>query len=221
MAGLEGKAELCLQNIDPEILKRTDVVITTYDVLRSEHKVYSGTATKSKTQAAKQHEDNSGSDDSLLGKSLPKKNAKRAPKAKAKLCALYDIQFWRVVLGTTPRMVFPHSIHANICPDEAQAIKNRTSKTAQGSFALNSKYRWVLTGTPIQVSDTSQHFDNFYRHGPIEQGGRVVFTVPIPSCSSVERLGQLQNYHRKSGQRGKVQECYEKTSCECHDRQLK
>jgi hypothetical protein len=83
-------------------------VITTYDVLRSEHKVHSGLPTKSKTQGPKQNEDNSGSDDSLLGKPLPKK--KRAPKAKAKLCALYEIKFWRIVLGTMLHIVFPKCI---------------------------------------------------------------------------------------------------------------
>ena len=34
--------------------------------------------------------------------------------------------------------------------DEAQAIKNPESQTAQAAFALNAKHRWSLTGTPIE-----------------------------------------------------------------------
>ena len=146
--------EFDLQYKGPEILKRADVVITTYDVLRSEHKVYNGVTAKSKAQSEKQNDDNSGSDDSFLGKSLPKKSAsKRAPRAKAKLCALFEVKFWRIVLGAELLCITFAFADPIPCPDEAQAIKNRTSKAAQSSFDLNSNNRWVLTGTPIQVSD--------------------------------------------------------------------
>ena len=94
--------ELDSWRVDPEILKRADVAITTYEVLRSEHKAYTGVAAKSKAQAEKHSEDDSGSDDSMLGKSLKKKAApKRARKTKAKLCALFEVKFWRIVLGAT------------------------------------------------------------------------------------------------------------------------
>lgn len=49
----------------------------------------------SKSKASK---DDSDSDDSLVGKSIKKKAPpKRA--AKAKLCALFDVNFYRIVLG--------------------------------------------------------------------------------------------------------------------------
>ena len=35
--------------------------------------------------------------------------------------------------------------------DEAQNIKNRKTKAAKAAVALKAKYRWCLTGTPIQV----------------------------------------------------------------------
>ncbi|SCW02040.1 LAFE_0E12838g1_1 [Lachancea fermentati] len=36
--------------------------------------------------------------------------------------------------------------------DEAHVIKNSQSKTARACFSINAKYRWCVTGTPIQNS---------------------------------------------------------------------
>ncbi|KAI1811590.1 SNF2 family N-terminal domain-containing protein [Poronia punctata] len=46
--------------------------------------------------------------------------------------AIHQIRFHRVIL------------------DEAHCIKTRTTMTAKACFALNVKYRWCLTGTPLQ-----------------------------------------------------------------------
>ena len=34
--------------------------------------------------------------------------------------------------------------------DEAHSIKDRRSSTAKAVFALDSKYKWALSGTPLQ-----------------------------------------------------------------------
>lgn len=34
--------------------------------------------------------------------------------------------------------------------DEAHSIKDRRCSTAKAVFALNSKYKWALSGTPLQ-----------------------------------------------------------------------
>lgn len=44
-----------------------------------------------------------------------------------------------------------HSVHWNrVVLDEGHSIKTRTSSTAYAVFALESTYRWSLTGTPLQ-----------------------------------------------------------------------
>lgn len=138
-------------------------MITTYSTLTSEHKVYAGSGAdhskKSTLQEKKKKEQSdSDSDDSVIGKSLTKKVApKRATKAKAKMCALFEVGFWRIFLGmccnTALDVLGRFTNGPSNALDEAQNIKNRTSKAALSCFALNAKYRWVLTGTPIQVSD--------------------------------------------------------------------
>ncbi|CAH7674033.1 adenosinetriphosphatase [Phakopsora pachyrhizi] len=44
-----------------------------------------------------------------------------------------------------------HQIHWHrMILDEAHHIKDRTSNTAKGAFELKSKYKWCLSGTPLQ-----------------------------------------------------------------------
>ena len=76
-------------------LKKYDVVITTYDIVRSEH---------------------SSSDMRL--------NGLRA--------GCFGLSWYRVIL------------------DEAHSIKNRNAKSTKACYDLVSRYRWCLTGTPMQ-----------------------------------------------------------------------
>lgn len=41
--------------------------------------------------------------------------------------------------------------NARVRVDEAHNIKNRNTKAAQACCALESKFRWCLTGTPLYV----------------------------------------------------------------------
>ena len=55
--------------------------------------------------------------------------------------------------------------------DEAQKIKNRETKTSQAIRLMQPKYRWALTGTPIEnsVDDIKSLFD-FIRPGTFKNG---------------------------------------------------
>ena len=50
--------------------------------------------------------------------------------------ALHRMKWYRIVL------------------DEAQAIKNHESKTSEAAWRLRGKFRWALSGTPVQNSLT-------------------------------------------------------------------
>jgi SNF2 family DNA or RNA helicase len=111
---------------DSEMLKRAHVVLTTYDVVKSEYGLYE-TKAKDESQAKlkKKSSDDSDSDDILP--SRPVKASGRKLKT-----ALFGVKWWRVVL------------------DEGHNIKNKTTKASISCAALEAKFRWVLTGTPLQ-----------------------------------------------------------------------
>ena len=53
--------------------------------------------------------------------------------------------------------------------DEAHSIKNRTAKSTKACYALNSEYRWCLTGTPMQNHlDELHSLIHFLRIRPME-----------------------------------------------------
>ncbi|KAF9523816.1 SNF2 family N-terminal domain-containing protein [Crepidotus variabilis] len=121
-----------------EALKKFHVVITTYDTVKSEYAVFNPASTKAKNEskptsskkaAAKDSDDDSEVED--FGR-----NAKKKGKAAAKKCALFGLKWWRVIL------------------DEAHNIKNVKTKGAIACCELDAKFRWCLTGTPMQNNVT-------------------------------------------------------------------
>ncbi|PSR75765.1 hypothetical protein PHLCEN_2v8882 [Hermanssonia centrifuga] len=119
---------------DPEKLKKAHVVITSYSIVANEHATYAFDATdeskpkKSKKSAAAASDDNSDDSESNFARALKKKSPVKQKDA------LFKVKWWRIVL------------------DEAHNIKNKTTKSAIGCYALDGKYRWCLTGTPMQNS---------------------------------------------------------------------
>ncbi|KAG4306347.1 hypothetical protein PORY_000335 [Pneumocystis oryctolagi] len=89
---------------------------------------------------------------------------------------LFEIDFYRIVL------------------DEAHYIKNKLSKTAKACSALNSKRRWVLTGTPI-VNKLEDLF-SLIHFLKVEPWGNFVFwktfiTIPFESKNIIRALNTV------------------------------
>ncbi|KAJ6525458.1 SNF2 family DNA-dependent ATPase [Mycena vulgaris] len=124
------------------VLRRAHVVITTYDTVRSEHASFAPTAkdelktaaAKAKKASAASDSDDSDSEAEHFGRTVKKGKAPAKGKPKDKACALFEVKWWRIVL------------------DEAHNIKNRATKNAVACCELQGKFRWCLTGTPMQNS---------------------------------------------------------------------
>ncbi|TFK32090.1 SNF2 family N-terminal domain-containing protein [Crucibulum laeve] len=124
---------------DPHELTRHHVVVTTYDVVKSEYDAYSPSAkNESKAKGKSKTLDESDDDDDAehFGRTLAAKGAKKTGKAKAPKNALFNVKWWRIVL------------------DEAHNIKNVKTKGAIACCELQGKFRWCLTGTPMQNNVT-------------------------------------------------------------------
>ncbi|EJU01509.1 hypothetical protein DACRYDRAFT_53063 [Dacryopinax primogenitus] len=122
------------------VLERADVVITSYSVVSSEHGASEGGSDHSKTAKKPKAKAKTGLEDFIaegsdeedsdeFAQQVVKKKSKKKP-----ACPLFEIDWLRIVL------------------DEAQNIKNKSAKMSIGCCALNSKFKWCLTGTPIQNS---------------------------------------------------------------------
>ncbi|ORY23357.1 SNF2 family N-terminal domain-domain-containing protein [Naematelia encephala] len=140
-------------------LEHYDIVITTFQTLASEFNAYEKTNSK---QAQSDSDSGSGED---FGRRTLKKG-----KGKKSASALFDVKWLRVVI------------------DEAQNIKNRNTKAAKASVGLRAKFRWCLTGTPIQnnVEELFSLF-KFLRARPLDNWD--TFRARI---SSLVKNGQTQ-----------------------------
>ncbi|KAJ3519674.1 hypothetical protein NMY22_g13094 [Coprinellus aureogranulatus] len=151
---------------DPAQLRKHHVVVTTYDTVKSEYQAYTPAAkdegqSKLKTKKSKAADVSSDSEDS--DDIVTKLKTKKGGKAAAKKDALFRVKYWRVVL------------------DEAHTIKNAKTKGAVACCALEAKYRWCLTGTPMQndVSDIHSLF-KFLRVKPYSDVGRFNLDIGKP-----------------------------------------
>ncbi|EZF35199.1 hypothetical protein H109_03797 [Trichophyton interdigitale MR816] len=81
--------------------------------------------------------------------------------------------------------------------DEAHTIKNRNAKATQAVYALNSQYRWCLTGTPLQNNlDELQSLIRFLRIKPYDElaAWREQITRPMSNGRGGLALRRLQVY---------------------------
>ncbi|KAG7442867.1 uncharacterized protein BT62DRAFT_935597 [Guyanagaster necrorhizus] len=118
---------------DPGELRKYQIIVTTYDVVKSEFAAHRPPAKdESKQSKLKTSKDDVDSSDEAehFGRTL---KSKEKPKHQVKVKdALFHVKWWRIIL------------------DEAHTIKNRSTKAAEACFELQGRLRWCLTGTPMQ-----------------------------------------------------------------------
>lgn len=133
-------------SVDPAVLSKAHVVVTSYSIVSSEHASYDPPAKnegkKKAGQSKKSQILDSDDSDSDVGHTLKKRATKKKD-------ALFRVKWWRIVLGKTTLCMRFASLFSHRRSDEAHTIKNRSTKAAVGCCALDGKYRWCLTGTPM------------------------------------------------------------------------
>ncbi|TEB32621.1 hypothetical protein FA13DRAFT_1731108 [Coprinellus micaceus] len=153
---------------DPAQLRKHHVVVTTYDTVKSEYETYLPPA-KDEGQAKLKLKSKSApgvSSDSEDSDDIVKKLKNKKSKAAAKKDALFRIKYWRVVL------------------DEAHTIKNAKTKGAIACCELEAKYRWCLTGTPMQNNVSELHsLFKFLHVKPYNDLGRFNLDIGKPISS--------------------------------------
>ncbi|KAA1474425.1 hypothetical protein DENSPDRAFT_882790 [Dentipellis sp. KUC8613] len=165
---------------DPSVLERAHVVVTSYNTVSSEYAAYTPDAkdeSKPKKSQKKKSVDSDSESDELSSETFGRtlKAKKSAPKGKQKN-ALFKVKWWRIVL------------------DEAHNIRNRNTKASQACCALEGKYRWCLTGTPLQNSvEDIYALLKFLRVRPLNDWQRFNEQIfkPVKSGKSVRAMKRL------------------------------
>lgn len=132
---------------DPLLLRKHKVVVTTYDVVKSEYAAFAPEA-KDESKKAKSNETQSDSDSDEaehFGRNVKKSTASRSKKVKD---ALYHVKWFRIVLGEWRWLTVWREVGLRDL-DEAHNIKNHKTKGAIACCELKGRFKWCLTGTPL------------------------------------------------------------------------
>jgi hypothetical protein len=128
-------------------------VVTTYDVVKSEYEAYSSSSAKDESKPKSTTKKPTLSDDEDSADSAEHFGRTLAPKTKKstmpKKSALFQVRWWRIVLGILYLVIEFRSLSPFNPLDEAHNIKNEKTKGAVACCELQGKFRWCLTGTPM------------------------------------------------------------------------
>ncbi|KDQ54158.1 hypothetical protein JAAARDRAFT_697737 [Jaapia argillacea MUCL 33604] len=167
---------------NPEVLKRAHMVVTTYQVVDKEYQSYQ-LSCKNEGGGGDSDDSDDDSDNEHFGRTLAKakKTAKKnGTKGRGKQDvkdALFRVKWWRLVL------------------DEAHNIKNRKTKMAIACCELQGKFRWCLTGTPLQNSvEDLYSLIKFLQIRPLNDWDKFneQISKPVKAGRSVRAMKRLQ-----------------------------